>query len=281
MSQQQEQQGQFFPFNDSGEVYFKPTDSSTGGGDTELIDRFRQGSELKTNRQRFMGMQPKIWTGSLDHVVNVTTVGQARSFTEFENSKIFEDMPIFNPVTYIVLGPNYPLPIIFNEGPQQEEEAYMEPISIPYRKNSPEGPFYARRVAGSVEDGNNLDSVYKSTNRITQFIDIDLPIVTRPFLDEGTFYWGSTEEGIVVDGYISSQQRLLKPFDDTSLDDVVENIPNISDDLYDVLVRMNVNLNDDLRPSRTKGTPAGSDIYGPYSSAGVDSFAFSGYSRGT
>lgn len=275
------QQSQYFPFDDSERVYYVPTDEGTGGSDTLATDRFRQGTELQTNRQRFMGMQPKIWSGDLDHVINVTTVGQARSFTEYENSKVFEDLPIYNPVTYIILGANYPLPIVFNNGPQQEEEAYVEPLTIPYRKNSPEGPFFAHRVAGSVEDGNNLDSIWRYTNKITQFVDLDEPLVVRPFLDEGTFYWGSPTEGIVVDGYISTQQRLVRPFDDTSIDDVVQNISNISSDMADVLLRMNVNLNGDIRPSRTKGTPAGTDIYGPYSSGGIDSIAFSGVARGT
>ena len=275
------QTGQYFPFDDSYQISYVPTDSNTGGSETELIDRFRQGSELKTNRQRFMGMQPKIWSGDLDHVVNVTTVGQARSYTEFENSKLFEDLPIYNAVSYIVLGPNYPLPIVFNEGPQQEEEAYMEPLTIPYRKNSPEGPFFVKRIAGSVEDGNNLDSIQKHTNKVTQFIELDAPLQARPFLDEGTFYWGTPQEGIVIDGYISQDQRVLQPFDDTSTDDVVQNIPNISDDMFEVLLRMNVNLNGDIRPSRTKGSPAGTDVYGPYSSSGIDSIAFSGMARGT
>jgi len=273
--------GQFFPFDDSERVRYVTTDSETGGSDTELVDRFRQGSELKTNRQRFMGMQPKIWSGDLDHVVNVTTVGQARSYTEYENSKIFEDLPIYNPVTYIILGQDYPLPIVFNEGPQQEEEAYMEPLTIPYRKNTPEGPWFIKKIAGSVEDGNNLDSIERNTNKIVQFIELDAPLSVRPFLDEGGFYWGTPQDGIMVDGYISSTQRIIHPFDDTSTDDVVQNIPNISIDMFDVLLRMNINLGSDIRPSRTKGSPAGTDIYGPYSSSGIDSIAFSGFARGT
>lgn len=273
---------EYSPFDDARTVVYIPTDSDTGGIETSAIDPFRQGVEIKTNKQRFVGMQPKIWAGNLDHFVKVTTIGQARSYTEYENTKIFEDLSKYNPVSYIELGSNYPLPIIFNEGPQQEEEASIEPITIPYRKNGTEGPFFARRVAGSVEDGNNIDTVFKNTNKIAQFIDYDPPQDQRWFLDEGTNYWGSSDNGIVIDGYIMASERTLSPFDDTSIDDIPQFIPNITDDMFNVLIQMKVNLNEDFRPNRTKAANANTFVYGRDSSKyGTDSLAYLGLTRGT
>lgn len=273
---------EFTPFDDTQERVYIPTDVDTGGMQTSEIDPFRQGVEIKTNRQRFVGMQPKIWAGNLDHFTKVQTIGQARSYTEYENNRYFEDMLKFNAVVYIQQGPNYPLPIVFNEGPQQEEEASIEPITIPYRKLSPEGPFFAHRVAGAIEDGNNLDTIYRNANRITQFVDYDDPVNPRWFLDEGTNYWGEPSNAIVIDGYISGDERTLRPFDDTSLDDVPQNIANITSDMFDILVRMKMNLNMDFRPVRSRSANANTFVYGRDAAIyGTDSMAFVGLTRGT
>lgn len=272
----------YTPFDDSQTKIYIPTDSDTGGSDTVEIDSFRQGVELKTNKQRFAGMQPKFWAGNLDHYVKIRTIGQARSYVEYENSLSFEDIPNFSPVSYIELGSNYPLPILFNYGPQQEEEAYVEPITIPYRKWTPEGPFFAHRVAGAVEDGNDIDTIFRNSNRITNFIDYKPPVQQRWFLDEGTQYWGSVSEGIVVDGYISGQERTLSPFDDTTEDDFVQNINGITQNMADVLLRMEMNLNSDFRPNNTRSANTNTFIYGRDSAIyGTDSIAFAGITRGT
>lgn len=272
----------YTPFDDSQEKPYVPTDTDTGGSDTLEIDAFRQGVELKTNKQRFAGMQPKMWAGNLNHYVKVKTYGQARSFTEYYNSSVFEELPKFNPVSYIELASAYPLPILFNYGPSQEEEAYVEPITIPYRKWTPEGPFFAHRVAGAIEDGNDIDSVYKNANRTTQFVDYADPAESRWFLDEGTNYWGPVTNGIRIDGYMSDTDRVISPFNDTSDDDYVQNISGISSDMVAVLLRMKVDLNSDFRPSNTRSATAGTVIYGRDSAMyGTDSIAFAGTTRGT
>lgn len=274
---------EFTPFDDSQQVIYIPTDDGTGGIDTREIDSFRQGVEIQTNKQRFVGNQPKIWAGNLDHVVNVNTIGQARSFVEYENSLLFEDMPIFNAVNYINSDGTYPLPIIFNDGPQSEEEARVEPITIPFRKNSPEGPFFAHRVAGTLEDGNDFDTIFKTSSRVSQFIDYQSPLQFRVFLDEGAQLWGdgTTSEKIPTPNFTPGTETILRPFDDTTLDDIPESL-NASSDLINVLIQMKTNLDDDLRPPRSRSANANTFVYGRDSKTyGTDSFAFIGRTKGT
>jgi len=186
---------EFFAFNDTDrprvEEAINNFASASQGIDTTLIDPFRQGVELTTHKQVYNTTQPKIWAGNLKHRVKLTTYGQARDFTQYDNSPNFLEKPIFDPVWYIE-DPTYPHPIIFNDGPMQEEEAIVEPFSIPFRiKNSAEGPYYPHSVRGSLEDGNNLDSLDGGTTRIEQFVEYNAPKTARFFLDEGQAYFGT------------------------------------------------------------------------------------------
>jgi len=272
---------EFTPFDDSQQVIYIPTDSDTGGSDTLAIDAYRQGVEITTNRHRFFSTQPKIWSGDLDHVVDIHTIGQARSFTEYENSPLFQDLPEFDPVSFIVLGMNYPLPIVFNDGPQEEEETIIMPLTIPFRKNGNEGPFYAHRVAGQVEDGNDFDTIFKNANRTTQFKEYDDPIQQRFFLDEGEAVWGPISNGIVIDGYTFGQERLIRAFNDTTIN-ALPQTTSATSDLLSVLNNMDMNLNGDLRPSRTRSANTNTFVYGRDSAIyGTDSITFLGTVRGS
>lgn len=135
---------EFTPFNDSPQVVYIPTNTGTGGIATLEIDPFRQGVEIQTNSRKFFGIQPKLWSGNDGHYTTLNIIGQARSFTEFTNTPLWTELPIFDPVAYLSLASSYPLPIIFNDGPQQQEETTMEPISIPFKKHTNEGPFFVK-----------------------------------------------------------------------------------------------------------------------------------------
>ena len=275
---------QFTPFDDAQTVIYIPTDEDTGGIDTREVDAYRQGVEIRTNRQRFAGMQPKIWAGNTDHVVNVNTIGQARSFVEYENSLLFDDIRCdFDPISYIEQGPDYPLPILLNEGPQQEEEASIEPITIPFRQQSTEGPFFAHRIAAVIGDGNDFDTVFRNANRTSQFEDYDDPLEIRYFLDEGAALWGDgdTDEKIITPGYTAGTERLLRPFDDTTIDDIPQSLDAASDLLL-VLYQMQMNQNEDMRPARTRSANANTFVYGRDSNVyGTDSITFIGRTRGS
>src|SRR5690606_30726142 len=129
--------GQFTPFNDTDKPRIQQAIQiidAVQGYDTTQIDRFRQGVNVRLPQHLYKTTQPKIWSGRFDHQTKVITFGQARSFVEYDDSTIFREKPEFNPVWFIEDRENYPYPIIFNDGPQQEEEASIEPFTIPMRK---------------------------------------------------------------------------------------------------------------------------------------------------
>lgn len=189
--------GQFTPFQDSDtprvESAVQNFVSATQGYDTTVFNQYRQGVSMRIARHVYETTQPKIWAGNLKHAVRVVTIGQARDFTEFENTPEFEELPEFNPVWYIE-DETYPFPIIFNNGPQQEEEAIIEPFTIPFRKANPFGNFVPRTPRGSLEDGNNFDNYDGGTTRVEQFIEYNSPVTPRFFLDEGAEYVGTIIE---------------------------------------------------------------------------------------
>lgn len=186
--------GQFTPFNDTDKPRIQQAIQiidAVQGYDTTQIDRFRQGVNVRLPQHLYKTTQPKIWSGRFDHQTKVITFGQERSFVEYDDSTIFREKPEFNPVWFIEDRENYPYPIIFNDGPQQEEEASIEPFTIPMRKNNNEGPFYPRSIKASLEDGNGFDDLFGGTTRVEQFIDYSPPLDPRFFLDEGQSYWGT------------------------------------------------------------------------------------------
>lgn len=186
--------GQFTPFNDTDKPLVQQAIQiidAVQGYDTTQIDRFRQGVNVRLPQHLYKTTQPKIWSGRFDHQIRIITFGQARSFVEYDDSIIFKEKSEFNPVWFIEDRENYPYPVIFNNGPQQEEEASIEPFTIPMRKNNNEGPFYPRSVKASLEDGNGFDDLFGGTSRVEQFIDYSPPLDPRFFLDEGQSYWGT------------------------------------------------------------------------------------------
>jgi hypothetical protein len=274
----------FTPFNDSnpfhGFVNPNPilSNSLSRGYDTREIDLYRQGIELRTSKHVYGSTQPKLWSGNLEHIIIIRTIGQARSFTEYENSPVFEEKPRFNPVQYIE-DDNYPLPITFNEGPQQEEEAIIEPLPIPFRRADNQGKFPARGVKASLEDGNNFDNEDGSTTRVEQFYNFTQPEEPRFFLDEGQQYIGdSVEEAIVVEGYTPIIQRNIAPFDETKDESIVASIRTTDPDFISVLKKLNFDLDGDITEEfDKKSMTAGYDVYGTNGAKyGTDSIAYIG-----
>jgi len=213
--------GQFTPFQDTDtprvQKAIQNFANATQGYDTAQINQYRQGVSIRTSRHLFETTQPKIWAGNLGHAVRVITIGQARDFTEFEDDPKFEELPEFNPSWYIE-DEDYPFPIIFNNGPQQEEEAIVEPFTIPFRKANPFGNFVPRTPKAGLEDGNNFDNYDGGTNRVEQFIEYNQPRTARFFLDEGVEYWGPTAYATVFGAATSYEPTASYIFDNTSLD---------------------------------------------------------------
>jgi hypothetical protein len=270
----------FSPFDDS-QTRTRPPSPTESGYDTSGVDIYRQGVEITTNRFRFLGSQPKLWSGETSGYVEVVTYGQNPGAIEGNvlglESK-FEDMPEFNPVAYLSLGVSYPLPIVFNDGPSEETEATIEPLAIPFKKPSNEGPHYAHAIRGSYEDGNSEGWVVKSTNVIEQFVDLRPGVDSRFFLDEGADSFGNIpREPFVADvGYVPV------PFDDTATYSP-DNKLTTSDTAIRDFVRDGSQMGEiDFLPYGKKSAPAGFSCYGMNAGQyGTDSVAFAGWGLGS
>lgn len=278
--------GQFTPFQDSDTPRVQKAVqnflSATQGYDTTVFDMYRQGVSIRTSKHLYSTTQPKLWAGNLNHAIRVVTLGQARDFTEFEDDPKFEELPEFNPVWYIQ-DQEYPFPIVFNDGPQEEEEAIIEPFTIPFRKPNTFGNFDPRQPKAVLEDGNGFDNLDGGTTRVEQFIEYSIPSTPRFFLDEGVEYFGPVNNAIVIEGFVAHIQRDIDPFDDTKDERIVEQITTNNAAFISRLKELDFDLSEDIRGTFSKkSAPAGGDVYGPEAARyGTDSIAYRGLTRGS
>lgn len=284
----------FKPFDESRDAAIKKAASSskapaTPSIDTSAIDEFRQGVEITTEIHRLKGLGAKLWAGNIEGYTNVITIGQSLPFAEFEGSIIFEELPEFDPVAYIKLGPYYPLPIIFNEGPQQNKETNIQPLTIPYRNGLStdiDGKEKPHSMRGSLEDGNqNINKLNGHTSRIEQFIPFETDLIQEPFLDEGQEYFGEVMSGsVVIEGYVWEDERTINPYNERSNDSLIDQLNTTDENLIKILkTSSSLNLDDDIREvyGRASAT-AGGDVYGPQMSrTGTDSLAYRLLIRGS
>jgi len=287
---------EYHAFNDTGDDLHNmaiATYGQTGSSmDTSGIDHIRQGVEMRTMKHWLGSNQPKIWTGNIQHITQLHTYGQARSWVEYDNTIAWQDEQIeFNPLLFITDNSTYPLPIVFNGGPMDAEEAIIEPLTIPYRseKNYIEGSLPVHRPKGNFEDGNPTSDNPQSNNRIMQFIEYDAPLTPSPFLDAGQQYFGAgaLEDCIILEGYVAFTIRHGKPFDDTHDEEIVNQL-NIdittpgSVDFMTQLKLLSVELDEDLRGDYVrKSATAGYTVYGAQARYGTDSLAYLGSYRGS
>lgn len=271
----------FTPFDDTQTPRRDP--APTGDGyDTSAIDFYRQGVEITTNRVRFIGIQPKLWSGELDGATNVTTYGQFVGYVDSDVRGLggkFDDLPKFNPVAYITMGNSYPGPIDLNNGPPEQTDAVLEPLTIPFRRPTNEGPYYAHGVHGALEDGNDFDSyIIRGSSRVQQFIDRRSPPQVRPFLDEG----GDTFAGIRRDPYVSPVTREIVPFDDALSLSFDKRLQTTNSTLLQTAHAGITTGEEDMLPNAQKSSAAGTTCYGLNAGQyGTDSIAFCGWARGS
>lgn len=269
----------FTPFDDQRYPVRAPR-PTRNGYDTSAWDQYRQGVEIINDRFRFLGTQPKMWSGNTDGSVSIVTYGQMQGAIQ-ENplglESKFLDLPKFNPVAYISQGAAYPIPIQFNEGPLQQNEAVIEPLAIPFRKHSNEGPFYAHAARGELEDGNNFDSyIYRSSNQIEQFIELAPPKDPKFFLDEGGDYFGNVRR----DSYVADIERRFAPFDDSLTYAIDKKLQNTNSTIAELAAK-GAQTSDSFLPYGKKSAAAGWSYYGLNAGQyGTDSIAFGGWARG-
>jgi len=302
---------EFFPYDDTTiispaelRIGSMPEDvisiymQSGSGMDTSAYDKLRQGVELRRANHVYGTTQPKLWAGNLLHrPLEFIPYGEARTWTEYENTTEYYDNTIpFDPVYYINSQQNgiitYPFPIYFNDGPQQGQEAIIEPLTIPFRANTSyiEGAYPVHRPKGNLEDGNPTQDIPQSNNRVLQFIEYNTPLTPNPFLDAGQQYIGDgpIQDDIIIEGYVDFNLRLGDPFDDTETSEIVDQLLITTSslnglDFIQQLKLLHINLDDDIRETYTqKSATAGYTVYGPEQGRyGTDSVTFSGWSRGS
>lgn len=302
---------EFFPYDDTTLTFpselrigSTPEDviaiynQSGSGMDTSAFDKLRQGVEMRRPVHVYGSTQPKLWAGNLSHrPQEFIPYGEARTWTEFENTTQYYDNTVpFDPISYIKSQENgnntYPFPIYFNDGPQQGQEAAIEPLTIPFRLDTTvvEGAFPIRRPKGNLEDGNSTPDIPQSNNRVLQFVEYNTPLTSDPFLDAGQQYIGDgpIEDGIIIEGYVDFNLRLGDPFDDTETSELINQLViNTSSlnglDFIEQLKLLHINLDDDIRETYTqKSATAGYTVYGPDQARyGTDSVTFSGWGRGS
>jgi hypothetical protein len=271
---------QFSPFDDT-QAHTRSIQPTENGYDTSGWDLYRQGVEITTDRVRFLGSQPKMWSGEITGYSTIVTFGQNPGTIDGNaiglESK-FEDLPEFNPVAFLTLGAAYPLPITFNDGPSEETEATIEPFVVPFKKPTNEGPYYAHTVRASYEEGNIEGHIVKSTNRIEQFVDLRPSLDTRFFLDEGADYFGNLPR----DPCVADVGFLPIPFDDTLPYSPDNKLTTVNSVFHQVIRDGSETGEVDFLPYSKKSTPAGFSCYGLNAGQyGTDSVAFLGWSLGS
>lgn len=270
-----------------GGKYFNAT-TSNPPMNTIMFDVYRQGVELRTTKDFYSSLQPKLWggnfeaTGTISHKQNIHTYGQSVDYTEFFGSTTFKDLPKFNPLSYMTLGADYPFPIYFNNGPQEEQEAIIEPLTIPNRFPTTE-LFPFRSFRANIEDGNSLDGFLNGNSVISQFINTEQPNSVRPFLDQGEMFIGDSQtEFIKIEGWISSEVRKEFPYKEENSNNLFNTLDiNDSELLTAILSLSSSNAESLIKNPRLKSTAAGSVVYGAYNNLGTDSIAFIGTIRGS
>lgn len=271
----------FTPFDDTQTVTRGPS-PTTDGYSTSEWDYFRQGVEITNDKFRFLSTQPKIWSGNTNGETSVVTYGQTQGNIEEDaiglGSK-FLDLPRFDPIAFLQMGEEYPYPIVFNDGPRHWEEASVEPLIIPFKKHTNEGPFYAHDVRGELEDGNSFDSyIVKSSSRVSQFVEIDQPTSDKFFLDQGGDLFGNIQRV----GYVANDERLITPFDDLQRYSPESKLQTTNSSFLTIAKNGIILGNENALPYGNRSQSAGYTVYGLNTSQyGIDSIAFSGWSRGS
>lgn len=298
---------EFIPFDDAREsnryLTVATIEQSGSGMDTTGFDVWRQGVELTMPKYLYGGMVAKIWAGNLNHYTKIITYGQARSWTEYTELKYHDDELVpFNPTNWITDPENFHTPLYFNEGPQQEEEAIIEPFTFPFRKDPLVGVLPPRSIKAYLEDGNNFLGE-AGNNKISQFIDYDQPLDSRFFLDSGEEYIGPIKapgevatvalpqkagKTIMIEGHIPLIVRNNQPFNDTNDEEIVKQltittVSNNDSTFLSELKKLNIELDDEIRGEyNLRSASAGHFVYGPnMNRVNTDSVSYVGMIRGS
>lgn len=190
---------QFSPFVEA-RVIPSRVPFASGTIDTSGIDAWRQGIDVHTDAQRFVGVIPKLGTDQDDHTVSVVTFGQS---SEFEHSALFQEVDPFDPVRFLEDDQALVFPVVLdNPGILDPEHlgGFIEPLAIPARSSllsNAERDVTA--VQGQLQSGN--EDTFGRVDTIASTFDPTDPT--------------SAVDAYVDSGLLPLGVRMLRPFDES------------------------------------------------------------------
>ncbi len=228
----------FLPFDDSQPTLTISKTATSGAYDTSATDQYRQGVEILTDKQRYLGFAPKFWAGNLNHTIEPQTYGQSFGWVEDVDGTEYHEKTTFDPLTFITMGHTFPTPIVFNEGDLDKYEGVTEIYTTPFRLPTNElGSYQARGWHGSVQDGNDTGFMDKRSDSVEQFIDRGSAL--RYFLDYGSTYVGTVK----IPNYAPENGITITPFDDTLLKSKIQELTNKTTAFQNALSNLDININ--------------------------------------
>ena len=276
--------GSIEPFDDTTKPKTKDVITSDPNTDTSGYDDLRQGIEIRTPKQLYQSMQPKIWGGYVDkfgkviHEQQIVSLGNPVSFVEYYNTIQNPDLPKYSSYDYIVLGKSYPLPIWNNQGPQKQQEVILEPLPIPFR-------------LPSIHDVNNsprgVHGLFQETNlQIQPRAFTEVFYGHNYFLEQGIEFFGQTNTGsIILEGYTNQYiQPRVQLFAETNLllafvsSSIKDNVGTLKEAVLKMTSSIALNNDNENNGLYYKSSVAG---WSYYENSITDSLVYGGMLRGS
>ena len=271
----------------------------SGGINTNSYDQFRQGVSIRTQRELYMGMCPKMLPErqfTPDSGNDSTVYGQPKAFKDVVP---FQDLEKFHPVKFISssVAPAQMYPRILANASLVDPyqlDGVLEPLVIraAVSMTTLEGSDPAHAIKGELLDG-NMDERRKAS-QIVQIYDYRPPVETKPFIDFPEYFGsgslrGTPEpdspaawSGITMPGVISATETRLQPFVDTThqyrmiYDAYNYASGTMSPDMFGALQVMSGSSQTMLRSNQVSSTAGFVYDNNPL---GTDSLAFGGWKK--
>lgn len=266
----------FSPWNESERAPLLDVVMTASIQDTGLVDPYRQGVELRTTKDLFLGSQPKFWGGTstrygvLDHqaVDGPESYGTPGSWTHYSGSVKWSDQDRWEPVAYIRNTRSF-VPPVETEGlsPSVLLESVMEPLEISGRTGKQEEA--SLEVHRTLGDFQCVGLVVEPGGAL------------KPWQEHSSNLTGSLRGNA---GYWVAGSSTIAPWKDHDQTKVVDSLTGVSGRFRDVILSLEADLDLDLevRSNQGRSAAAGRDVYGPgQGRTGTDSLAFAGTTRGS
>lgn len=278
-----------------GESVITDIQSVSGSVDTSAIDDLRQGVECTRTTHFFNSMQPKLFVndrfrdGVISHKLPQMTFGASPSFIEFNHSTKVEDADKFNAAAFLGSGGTYPTPIISNYGPQQNEEAVLEPLTIANRKlPDNEGRHKAHAVYGTVEAGSSLDRGISGVKVLEQAARVGQQSSWESLVEDGEYQFGTQGGSITIPGFYKAGETLIDPVVDWgSAERAAAPTLDSTEPLLEAFLKLAGvaragGASQEVKQFSKRLLVAGTDAYGPRAAElGSDSVTYAGWVRGS